>query len=217
MAASFRSSGVAAAPPLLLLLLLLALAALAAPPPRAAGVLPAKAALRAPISLVAQSSEIDYRSNQLVFRKVKITQGTMSVSADLAHATGLDFDNSHWVFHGHVHVVLGNGELRSSDADITFADKLLARATVHGTPAQFSQLDPKSGRLVLGRAKRIDYDVRKGVVEFAQDAWLSDGRSQIRGESLKYDIAARRVIAKAADQGKSRVHITITPPAPHKP
>ncbi len=212
MAASFRSSRLLAVP-----LLLLARAPWAATPAHLPGLKVSKQTLRAPISLVAQSSEIDYRSNKLLFRKVKITQGSISVSADLAHATGLDFENSHWVFLGNVHVVVGQGELRSAEADISFAHKLLTRAIVTGTPAQFSQRDPKTGHLVQGHAQRIDYDIRQGIIRLSKDAWLSDGQNQIRGESLKYDIAARRVIAAAADQGKSRVRITITPPPRHKP
>ena len=50
------------------------------------------------ITLDAQSSELDLRTNNVVFHKVRITQGNMSVSADQGQATrqasGLDFDNS---------------------------------------------------------------------------------------------------------------------------
>ena len=178
-----------------------------------AAVRPAQAAQPVPpISLVAQSSEIDYRNNDLIFRKVRISQGTMSVEADLAHATGLDFENSHWVFRGNVKIIVNQGELHSDDADILFANKLLAQASVTGKPADFQQGDVKSARVIRGHAERIDYDLRKGIVELSRNAWLSDGKNEIRGQTLKYDIAARSVLAAAADQGAQRVHITITPP-----
>lgn len=177
-----------------------------------------RAALRQqPISLEAQSSQIDYRTHQLVFHQVTIRQGTMSISAALAHATGLDFDDSHWAFRGDVHIVVNRGDLRSSAADITFAHKRLASATVTGAPASFTQVDPKSGRLVQGHAQEIDYEVAKGVVTLSKDAWLTDGRNDISGQILKYDIAGRSVIATAADQNAHRVRITITPPAKHEP
>ncbi len=86
-----------------------------------------------------------------------------------------------------------------------------------GTPARFSQVDPKSGQLVQGHATRIDYDVGKGMVVLSDDAWLSDGRNEISGQTLRYDIAAQSVIATGADQNSQRVRITITPPPPHKP
>ncbi len=176
-----------------------------------------RATLGQPISLEAQSSQIDYRTHQLVFRQVTIRQGSMSISAALAHATGLDFDESHWAFRGDVHIVVNQGDLRSDAADITFARKRLARATVTGKPARFTQVDPKSGRLVRGHARSIEYEVAKGVVTLSKDAWLTDGRNEISGETLQYDIAARSVIATAADQNSHRVRITITPPAKHTP
>ncbi len=207
------------AAPLVLLLARAAWSAPApAPAPAATSAMPSfKTSAGLPISLVAQSSEIDYKNNDLLFRKVKISQGTMSVSADLAHANGLDFQNSHWVFRGNVRIQVNQGELWSDDADILFAGKLLARASVSGNPARFAQVDPTSRRRVEGHARQIDYDVRKGVIKLAKDAWLTDGQNEISGETLKYDIAARSVVAEAADQSAHRVHITITPPPAHKP
>lgn len=171
-----------------------------------------------PILLDAQSSEIDYRNNELIFRKIKISQGTMSVAAEQAQANGLDFDNSRWMFRGNVKIAVDQGELTSNTAQITFVNKLLATAVVTGSPAEFSQHDAKTGKHVQGHAETIDYDVRKGIIELSKNAWLSDGQNEIRGESLKYNIVARRVIAAAADQNSQRVHIIITPPpAKRKP
>jgi len=169
------------------------------------------------ISLDAQSSELDYKNNNLVFRKVRIAQGNMSVSADLAQATGLDFENSHWVFHGAVKITMDQGLLTSDEADITFAKKLLSKAVVNGKPASFEQRIAKTGKLAQGRADTIDYDVTKGVVHLSKNAWLSDGQNEIRGESLKYNVLAHNIVAEGSEQGSQRVHIIITPPANPKP
>src|SRR5271155_5263713 len=72
------------------------------------------------ISLDAQSSELDYKNNNLVFRKVRIAQGDMAVAADQAQATGLDFENSRWVFRGNVKITMDQGQLTSDEAEITF-------------------------------------------------------------------------------------------------
>ena len=67
------------------------------------------------ISLDAQSSELDLRTNNVIFRKVRIAQGNMSVSADQGQATrqasGLNFDNSLWVFRGNVKITMDQGQL----------------------------------------------------------------------------------------------------------
>jgi lipopolysaccharide transport protein LptA len=184
--------------------------------------LPASQALAAhveqqAISLDAQSSELDYKNNNLIFRKVRITQGDMSVAADQAQATGLDFENSRWVFRGNVKITMDQGQLTSDEAEITFAKKLLSKAIVNGNPAAFEQRSAKTGKLAQGRADTIDYDVAKGVVHFAKNAWLSDGQNEIRGESLKYNVLAQNIVAESAEQGSQRVHIIITPPANPKP
>ncbi len=169
------------------------------------------------ISLDAQSSELDYKNNNLIFRKVRITQGDMSVAADQAQATGLDFENSRWVFRGNVKITMDQGQLTSEEAEITFAKKLLSKAIVNGKPAAFEQHIAKTGKLAQGRADSIDYDVAKGVVHLSKNAWLSDGQNEIRGESLKYNVLAQNIVAESAEQGSQRVHIIITPQAFPKP
>ncbi len=172
------------------------------------------------IALDAQSSELDLRNNNVVFRKVRIAQGTMSVSADQGQATrqasGLNFDNSLWVFRGNVKITMDQGQLTADDAEINFAKKLLAKAVANGKPAQFEQRIAKTGKTAQGRADTIDYDATKGIVRLTKNAWLSDGQNEIRGESLKYNVLAQSILAEAAEQGSQRVHIIITPP-PAKP
>jgi len=148
---------------------------------------------------------------------VRITQGNMSVAADQAQATGLDFENSHWVFRGNVKITMDQGQLTSDEAEITFIKKLLSKAIVNGNPAAFEQRIAKTGKLAEGRAESIDYDVTKGVVHLSKNAWLSDGQNEIRGESLKYNVLAQNIVAEASEQGSQRVHIIITPPANPKP
>jgi lipopolysaccharide transport protein LptA len=178
------------------------------------------AAAQQPIALDAQSSEIDLRSNNVLFRKVHIAQGQMTVSADLGQATkqasGLDFDNSLWTFRGNVKITMDTGLLTSDDAEINFARKSLSKAVVNGRPAAFEQHVDKTGKVAHGRADTIDYDAGKGVVRLTKNAWLSDGQTEIRGESLKYNVLAQSIVAEAAEQGSQRVHIIITPP-PAKP
>ena len=169
------------------------------------------------ISLDAQSSELDYKNNNLIFRKVRITQGDMSVAADQAQATGLDFENSRWVFRGNVKITMQQGQLASDEAEITFAKKLLSKAIVNGNPATFEQRIAKTGKLAQGHADTIDYDVAKGVVRLSKNAWMSDGDREILGESLKYNVLAQTIVAESAEQSSQRVRIVITPPAKPKP
>jgi lipopolysaccharide export system protein LptA len=121
-----------------------------------------------PISLDAQSTEVDYQHNEMTFRKVKISQGGMSVSADQAQANGqstnLNFEDSHWVFKGNVKIATDQGQLASDEADVTFVKNLLAKAIITGKPAVFEQRNPQNGKPVHGHANVIEYDVAKSTV-----------------------------------------------------
>jgi lipopolysaccharide transport protein LptA len=189
------------------------LAALAVP----ASVLGAAHVQQQAIVLDAAYLEMDLKTNNVVYHKVHISQGNMSVVADQGQGTGLDFDDSHWVFRGNVKISMDEGQLTSDEADLTFAKKLLAKAVVNGKPAAFEQRLVKSGKLAKGHADAIDYDVTKGVVHFSKNAWLSDGQNEIRGESLKYNVVAQNIVAESSEQGSQRVHIIITPPVKPKP
>jgi lipopolysaccharide transport protein LptA len=208
MAASSRK-----APLLLLLAALLATASARAP-----GASPGSTA--GPITLDAASSELDLRTNNVFFRKVRISQGPMSVTADQGQATreGLNsFDNSLWVFRGNVKITTDTGQLLADEAQIDFVKKLLSKAVAHGKPAEFQERIEKAGKVAHGHADDIDYDATKQIVHFAKNAWLSDGQNEVRGESLKYNMAAQSIIADAAEQNSQRVHIIIQPPPPSKP
>jgi lipopolysaccharide export system protein LptA len=174
-----------------------------------------------PILLDAQSTEVDLRTNSAVFHKVRISQGNMSVTADQGqatkHTTGLDFDNSVWVFRGNVKITMDQGQLTADDAQITFADKEISKAVADGKPAQFEDHIVKTGKTAQGHADIIDYDVAKSQVHFSKNAYLSNGDHEISGESLKYNILAQTVVADEAEQGSQRVHIVITPPPPKSP
>jgi lipopolysaccharide transport protein LptA len=174
------------------------------------------AASQAPILIDAQSSEVDYAKNELLFRKVKITRGPMSVYADLAVAKGqstnLNFEDSQWQFTGNVKIITEQGQLTSDEADVTFLKSLLAKAVITGKPAAFEQRNAKTGKPIVGHAELISYDVAKGTVALSKNAWLNNGADDVHGELLKYNFAEKKVYANPSDQSSHRVQITITPP-----
>ena len=165
-----------------------------------------------PINVDAASSDFDYKNNVLLFRDVTITQGEVQVRADNATATGLDFESSEWVLRGNVLIKAEGGSLNSNEARVDFANNRIARATITGAPASFEQ-KLENGGTARGRAGDIDYDFGRATVRLKRDAYLTDGRNDIAGETLVYSIRERRVLANAEEQGDERVHITINPKA----
>jgi lipopolysaccharide transport protein LptA len=168
----------------------------------------------APIVVDAASSEADLAKGTGVFTDITITQGGMRLSAD--HARGsypVDFKNSHWTFQGHVRIddADHHGNLRAEEAVVDFRNGLIERATVTGKPAEFEQQRADTQQVARGHAAEIAYDMINGSVRLSQDAWLSDGRNEISGPLLVYDIRAQHIQAAAAPGTEQRVHIVITP------
>jgi lipopolysaccharide transport protein LptA len=184
------------------------------------------------IVLDAASSDIDYRANKLHFRDVVISQGDTRIQASEAEAngTGLKFDDSTWQFRGDVRIRFASGNLQSDAATVSFTGNRIAHASISGTPARFEQRVENLPQPARGRAGNIEYNLLAGTVRLTQDAWLSDGRSEISSQVLVYNLKDQKVQtenraesgpAPAAGtelgQGKGRVHITIRPPAETSP
>jgi lipopolysaccharide export system protein LptA len=170
-----------------------------------------------PITVDAASTDVDYRSNTIVLRDVVISQGEIRVQADQARATGgLNFENSRWTFSGNVRIKAETGSLKSEQAVVSFTNNLISRAVITGKPAEFEQVRSGSAEMARGRANTIDYETGPGTVSLLASAWLTDGRNEIRGERLVYNVREQRVQARQAPANSGnngRVRITIQPGA----
>ena len=157
--------------------------------------LPAQAEERGqlPIKVEARSSDFDYQNNVLVFNQITIAQGDIRITAQRAVASGLDFEDSSWEFSGGVSITDADAGLASDVARVRFAGGEVQSATVSGTPATFQQR--REEQLTQGRANRIDYDLGRGTVELAGNAWLTDGRNEVAGATLVYSTETRRIIS----------------------
>jgi lipopolysaccharide export system protein LptA len=179
-------------------------------PPAADGAQPRASRRDGDVTLDAASSDVDYRSNTVVFRDIVITQGAVRVAAAQARASGLDFEDSTWNFTGAVRITVEGGALRSDDATVRFGANRVSSARIRGAPAEFEQART-GGEMARGRAATIEYDVAAGTVKLIGDAWLSDGRNEIRGQQLTYDVRGQRVQSGTRPGQSDRVQITIRP------
>ena len=172
-----------------------------------------------PIVIDAASTEGDIRNNTIVMHDVTISQGDLKIRADRASvAGGLDYQNSKWTISGDVRINAQGGSLQSDQAVVTFSNNLITRATITGAPAQFEQQREAGAEPARGRANTIDYETATGNVSLKDEAWLSDGCNEIRGEQLVYNIRSQSVqaqsVAPASGNGDGRIRITIQPQTP---
>ena len=180
-------------------------------------------------TITVEASSFDATETSVVFHRVHISQGTMSIIADLGQGQGSNdtsknFDDGTWVFRGNVKITTDEGELTSDEAQIKFLRQKLTTAVVNGKPASFEKHLAKTGKLAQGHADTIDYDVAKGIVRLTKNGWLTDGSYEIHGDSLKYNMLTQTMNAEGSASGPSsapgtdpqdsqRVHITVPPPA----
>ena len=164
-----------------------------------------------PIQLTASSLNFDSQKGVVEYGAVTITQGQVRITADRAVTTGVDFKDSRWQFSGTVRISMPESALASDTAEVRFAGGEVASAVVTGLPATFTQ--KRKDEQSEGHANRIDYDLKRGTVEFKGDAWLKDARTEVTSETLVYSTVTQRVISDEP------VVITIQPgeSAPDKP
>ncbi len=156
-----------------------------------------------PIQLKASSLDFDSQKGVVEYGAVTITQGGIKISADRAVTTGVDFEDSKWQFSGTVRITTPESALASDTAEVKFSGGEIQIAAITGGPATFEQ--KRNEDLAQGRARRIDYDLKRGTVELTGDAWLTDGKTEITGEKLVYSTANQRVVSQ------EQVLITIQP------
>ncbi|MCH9026292.1 MAG: lipopolysaccharide transport periplasmic protein LptA [Proteobacteria bacterium] len=163
------------------------------------------------IDLQAASSTYDRETGHLVFREVTISQGDMSVSANLAEATELEFENAAWIFTGNVKIRAEEALISGEKAVINFQDHRLVSASISGQPATINWESSKNDEAITGQANELIYNRESGTLTLTGDAVLSSGISEISGSTLLYDFNAEQIIAGSPDDESQGVRITITP------
>jgi lipopolysaccharide transport protein LptA len=194
---------------------LLAAAALVA----LAGLMPARATAAAlgkcteTIEVEGDNLGANLRQSTTELKNVIISGCDTRIEAQRARVSRLDFEDSNWTFEGNVRIRMEqqHGSLRSDLAVVTFRDNQIARVTITGSPAEFEQKRSDSDAIARGRAGKMVYDFAAGTVRLSDDAWISDGSTEISNPQLEYDIRKQEVKATNKPGAGERVRLTITP------
>jgi len=167
--------------------------------------------LRLPITVDADSVAYDGRKSMLMYQGLKLNQGSIGIEADEGRASNLDFEDSVWEFTGNVVINTENGRVECDTAHLKFSGHELQRATITGSPATFEMHRPDSDVVTYAEAGRLEYDFDAGVIEFSEQATITEGGNQISSSYLVYNIEEQRINARSAGEGEPRVKIIYTP------
>ena len=146
----------------------------------------------------------------LTFQGLKLSQGNVGIEADEGRASKLDFEDSSWKFKGNVIIDVENGHIEADAADLEFSDHQLILATINGSPATFELKRPGSEEITYAEAGRLKYNLKTGIIEFSENAKITENGNQISSSYLVYNITERRINAQSSGDGE-KVKMTYTP------
>jgi lipopolysaccharide transport protein LptA len=164
-----------------------------------------------PISLDADSTDYDGKNSMMMFSGLRLSQGNIGVQADSGKASKLDFQDSVWRFEGNVVIDVENGHIECDSADLQFVGHTLRIASIEGSPATFELTRADSDEITYAEAGKLEYDLDAGVVEFSENAVITEGGNQISSSYLVYDISAQRIKAQSSADSDDKVKIKYTP------
>jgi len=166
---------------------------------------------RLPWDIFAETMDFDGKTSTYIYTGVQFSQGDISIKADEGRASVDDEDRGSWSFEGNVVIDVSSGRIECQFAELFFNGNVLAKAVVSGSPATFLMRRSGSDDATHAEAGRLLYDVQKGVIEFSDQAKITEGGNQISSNYLVYNINDRRINADSSGADDDRVRVTYTP------
>ncbi|MDH5455074.1 MAG: hypothetical protein OEY37_03320 [Gammaproteobacteria bacterium] len=167
--------------------------------------------MRLPMDINADNTSIDGKNSMIIFSGLTLTQGDVSIQADEGRATRMELEDASWRFTGNVIINIGAGRIQCDSAELLFDDFRLKQAIVTGSPALYDLQRPGTDEITHAEAGRLNYDVDAGVIEFSEQAVITEGGNQISSSLLVYNILEQRINADSSGEADDRVRITYTP------
>lgn len=166
---------------------------------------------RLPWDIFAETMDFDGKTSTYIYTGVQFSQGDISIKSDEGRATVNDEDHGSWSFEGNVVIDVSTGRIECQSAELIFDGNVLARAVVFGSPATFLMRRSGSDDATRAEAGRLLYDVQKGIIEFSEQATITESGNQISSNYLVYNINDRRINADSSGVDDDRVRIIYTP------
>ncbi len=166
---------------------------------------------RLPWDIFAETMDFDGKTSTYIYTGVQFSQGDISIKSDEGRATVNDEDRGSWSFEGNVVIDVSSGRIECQSAELIFDGTVLAKAVVSGSPATFLMRRSGSDDATRAEAGKLLYDVQKGIIEFSEQATITESGNQISSNYLVYNINDQRINADSSGTDNDRVRIIYTP------
>jgi lipopolysaccharide transport protein LptA len=166
---------------------------------------------RIPWTIDSETMSFDGKTSTIIYTGLQFSQGAISIEADEGRATTREQENSTWHFLGNVVIDVNSGHIECESAELQFFGSVLNTAIVTGNPATFELTRSASDDVTYAEAGSLRYDVAKGIIEFSDQAIITESGNEISSNFLVYNILNRRINADSSGSGEDRVRIIYTP------
>jgi lipopolysaccharide export system protein LptA len=167
--------------------------------------------LRLPWNINSETMAFDGKTSTVIYTGLRFSQGNIFIEADEGRSTVNEKHDGSWSFSGNVIIDVNNGRIECKSAELAFAGNVLKTATVFGSPATFAMQRANSDDTTHAQAGKLFYDVQNGVIEFSEQATITESGNEISSNYLVYNINERRINADSSGEDNDRVRITYTP------
>ena len=168
---------------------------------------------RLPWTINSETMAFDGKTSTVIYTGLQFSQGDISIEADEGRATTREQATSTWQFIGNVVIDLNNGHIKCDAADLQFNGSVLSLAVVTGSPATFELVREAADDATYAEAGKLEYNVTRGIIEFSEQATITESGNEISSNYLVYNINERQINADSSGIGEDRVRITYTPTA----
>lgn len=166
---------------------------------------------RLPWTLDSETAVFDGKTSTYSYTGIRFSQGNISIESDEGHATNGTENERELNFSGNVIIVVDNGRIECEQADLKFVGSVLSSANITGSPATYQLKRASSDDVTYAEAGKLRYDVVKGIIEFSDQATITESGNEISSNFLVYNILERRINADSSGDADDRVRITYTP------
>ena len=143
---------------------------------------------------------------------------TQAMDIEAGHQSGTLDDRAPSILSNGVHITQGSLDIKSSRAEISFANGDPSRAVFTGGPVVLKQL-MDDGTPMNARANNVDYNLKTETVVFTGDVEIQQPRGSMSGQRMVYNLKTGNI--DSGGEGNGRVKMRILPrnaqPAAPKP
>jgi len=133
---------------------------------------------------------------------------TQAMDIEAGRQSGTLDDRAPAVLSGGVHITQGSLDIKSSQAEISFANGDPSRAVFTGGPVVLKQL-MDDGTPMNARANNVDYNLKTETVVFTGDVEIQQPRGSMSGQRMVYNLKTGNI--DSGGEGAGRVKMRILP------